>query len=68
MQSLQVARSVRRRSGSRNAGGIVFDVASRFSSYINDADVDGLTSMMTSSVQRPSARNGCCHSQRSVCR
>ena len=25
----------------------MFDVASRFNSYINDADVDGLTSMMT---------------------
>ena len=47
MQSLPVARSVRRRSGSRNAGGTVFDVASRLNSYINDADVNGLTSMMT---------------------
>ena len=25
----------------------MFDVACRFNSYINDADVDGLTSMMT---------------------
>ena len=45
----------------------MFDVASRFNSYINDADVDGLTSMMTSSAQRPSARNGCCHSHRANC-